>query len=459
MTIIVMINLCKKCTFIIGIIYLSSIFLKKDKSMKIRFIQILSTLLILIFYVSSLICQIEINYEPLKSFNPHDNFKDLASMDKYLSKPKLVGMGESTHGTHEFFQNRHRVFRYLVENYGFNTFFLEADYGNCLRVNKYINGEEDNLREVVKGIAMWPWVTEEMEALIKWMRGYNTEIKSGKKLQFIGCDMQRINSTIAEVDRLIAQYHSDLKDTMGYEEIVSEELGLDDDKFIHKYKSIVKEKKEELVNIDLTADDSFIAQTLIRHLEQIIEARERSNFYSYRDLKMAENILYHLEKDTSMKGFYWAHNGHIANFYSPKKKKDKSFYTAGGVLKNEMKDEYFIIGQEFDQGSFNAYHIPNFRYEEKINLEDINNYKLGVVFVDLNERELGYQFKDVPESILYFEPAQLSRKEALSLFVHNVGANYIPPRSIKDPSNMLLGTDVFDIIVLIKNTTATTLID
>lgn len=431
--------------------------------MEIKFIQVISKILLIVLilhgYISESLGQTNIKYVSLKSFNPNDDFSDLASLDESFSKSKIVGMGESTHGTHEFFKNRHRIFKYLVENHGFNVFFLEADYSNCLRVNKYINGENDNLREVVESIEMWLWVTEEMEALIEWMRNYNSSAQAEKKLQFIGCDMQRINTTISEIDKLIAKYDSTLIDSSKYVKITGEEFfELSDDKTIEKFKPIIIDKKEHLENIQFNRNDRYIYQTLIRHLEQIVEAREKRKFWSYRDVKMGENILYHLSNNPSMKGFYWAHNGHICNYYFPRKKEHKSYYTAGGVIKNKLKEEYFIIGQDFDQGTFNAFYIPNFNHDKKVDLNDINNYTLGPVTVGLNEKEIGSQFKDIPESILYIIPSELSRKKALSYFLHDVGGNYIPPKNPKDPSLYLVDRYAFDIIIIIKNTTETKLI-
>jgi len=436
---------------------------KKNLNIKMKSIQILGkillTVLILNGYVAELTCQTKINYVPLKSFNPNDDLSDLASLDKFFSKSKIVGMGESTHGTSEFFQNRHRVFRYLVENHGFNVFFLEADYSNCIRINKYINGKEDNLREVVKSIDMWPWVTEEMEELIEWMRNYNSSNLPNDKLQFIGCDMQNINTTISEIDKLITKYDSTLIDSSRYIKVSEREFyELADDETIQNYKPIIKNKREILEKIQFNPNDRYIYQTLIRHLQQIVEAREKRKFSSYRDVKMGENILYHLSNKPSMKGFYWAHNGHVINYYFPKKKEHKSYYTAGGVIKNKLQEEYLIIGQDFDQGTFNAYYIPNFNHDKKVDLEDINSYTFGPVTVGLNEKEIGSQFKDIPASILYIIPSEIRKKERY-YFLHHIGANYIPPKNPKDPSLHLVGRYFFDIVIIIKNTTETKLIE
>lgn len=405
------------------------------------------------------IAQTTMKYVPLESYSPEEEFSDLSSLDQFFSQSKIVGMGESTHGTHEFFQSRHRFFKYLVENHGFNTFFLEADYSRCLRVNNYINGTDDELRAVVKSIGMWPWITQEMAALIEWMRDYNAVASNKEKIRFIGCDMQRINTTITEIDKLIAKHDSTLIDSSIYVKITEKDFfSLSDDLVINKYQAIILDKKEKLETISFEADDKFIYQTLIRHLEQIVESKVKRTFFSYRDLKMAENILYHLEEHPSTKGFYWAHNLHICNISLPHKKEHKSFYTAGGVLKTKLNNEYFIIGQDFVYGTFNAYHIPNYNPLMKVDLEDFNNFVLGPVKVGLYEKELAYQFKDTPESVFYINPSELSKRKAMSLFLHDAGANYVPPRNKNKPSMMLLGEDAFDIVLMIKNTTETKLI-
>jgi erythromycin esterase len=39
---------------------------------------------------------------------------------------RVVGLGESTHGTAEFFRLKHRLVEYLVTAHGFRTFAMEA---------------------------------------------------------------------------------------------------------------------------------------------------------------------------------------------------------------------------------------------------------------------------------------------------------------------------------------------
>ena len=90
------------------------------------------TFLILLTFSITILAQDQ-SYTKI-SFTKESNqgLKELSPLFKNI---KVVAMGESTHGTSEFTILRFKMFKYLVENHQFNTFFLEADYANCLRIN------------------------------------------------------------------------------------------------------------------------------------------------------------------------------------------------------------------------------------------------------------------------------------------------------------------------------------
>ena len=49
-----------------------------------------------------------------------------------LKDAKVVGLGEATHGTRDFFQMKHRIFRYLVEKSQHKVIGFEADLKSWL---------------------------------------------------------------------------------------------------------------------------------------------------------------------------------------------------------------------------------------------------------------------------------------------------------------------------------------
>ncbi|GAB7030089.1 erythromycin esterase family protein [Streptomyces sp. NPDC021749] len=64
---------------------------------------------------------------PLRSTEPGRSTADLRPLGAMTGDAKVVGLGEATHGSHEFFTMKERVFRCLVEEKGFTTFALELN--------------------------------------------------------------------------------------------------------------------------------------------------------------------------------------------------------------------------------------------------------------------------------------------------------------------------------------------
>ena len=50
----------------------------------------------------------------------------------------LIGLGEATHGTAEFFKAKGRIFKYLAEHHNFKIFAIEADVGESILINQAI---------------------------------------------------------------------------------------------------------------------------------------------------------------------------------------------------------------------------------------------------------------------------------------------------------------------------------
>ncbi len=66
---------------------------------------------------------------------------------KLAASHQLVGVGESTHGTHEFFDFKSQLFKKLTEH-GFNVLLLEDSPGVCSQINDYIKSARGNIDSV-----------------------------------------------------------------------------------------------------------------------------------------------------------------------------------------------------------------------------------------------------------------------------------------------------------------------
>ena len=106
---------------------------------------------------------------------------------------RIVALGEATHGNVEFQQLKLEVFKLMVEKYGVRAFALEADYGGCEAVNRYIHGGKGSDGNVAVALGFTLYNTEQMEQLIDWMRQYNEVAAEGEDLRFYGFDMQSMD--------------------------------------------------------------------------------------------------------------------------------------------------------------------------------------------------------------------------------------------------------------------------
>ncbi len=119
---------------------------------------------------------------------------DLASFGSLVGDATVVGLGESTHGTREFFQMKHRLLKYLVKHKGFTIFAIEGSMAQASLLNDYVLYGKGNSKELLKNLEGWVYNTKEVLSMINWMYEYNQSAKI--KVQFAGFDSQDVNPLI-----------------------------------------------------------------------------------------------------------------------------------------------------------------------------------------------------------------------------------------------------------------------
>lgn len=115
---------------------------------------------------------------------------DMAPLATTLKDAQIVGMGESTHGSREIFQMKHRMFEFLVQKLGFRVFGLEASMPDCVAMDTYVLTGKGDPGKALSAQGFWTWNTQEVLSLLKWMRAYNANTKNTEKLRVVGFDMQ-----------------------------------------------------------------------------------------------------------------------------------------------------------------------------------------------------------------------------------------------------------------------------
>ena len=135
----------------------------------------------------------KLKFEELQA---HREIKEVQAEMKPLSAEyipeniTILSIGEAAHGCKEMQELKLSVFKEMVEKRGFTAFALEADYGECAEINRFIQGGEGSAEEMVQKFAFPIYHTKEMAELISWMREWNESAPEEKKVRFYGFDMQ-----------------------------------------------------------------------------------------------------------------------------------------------------------------------------------------------------------------------------------------------------------------------------
>ncbi len=135
-------------------------------------------------------------YEHLKSI-AHSGEKEelLMKIKDQVGDRKLVLLGESTHGTREYYRNRYLISRMLIEEKGFDFIGVEGDWSSIFTLNQYVKnlpGAPESARAAMKKFNRWPewmWANTEVEEMIEWLRSHNDPLPADEKVGFYGIDI------------------------------------------------------------------------------------------------------------------------------------------------------------------------------------------------------------------------------------------------------------------------------
>uniref|UniRef100_UPI0004BF1869 erythromycin esterase family protein n=1 Tax=Streptomyces flavochromogenes TaxID=68199 RepID=UPI0004BF1869 len=302
---------------------------------------------------------------PLRSTEPGGRTGDLRALSAMVGGAKVVGLGEATHGSHEFFAMKERVFRHLVEERGFTTFALEMSWSAGLRIDEYLQGGPGDPRRIAtETLAGSPWEREEFVSLIGWMREHNRR-RPGHRVHFMGDDLgapqlgdhifERVLSSVGrtrpEVLPRLTELYAGLRpfdDIFGYLRTPVAE---------RETNAVRAQEALDLVAAHLAADDDHawtvrharnIAETFAFATVDLADPASVTAAEHLRDRAMADNVLW-WQRHTGHRMLLSAHNGHVGYLSTHP---DMYPRTQGAVLRDHLGSGYAAIGFSFAGGSF-----------------------------------------------------------------------------------------------------------
>ncbi|MFF4910169.1 erythromycin esterase family protein [Streptomyces sp. NPDC001260] len=115
---------------------------------------------------------------------------DAASVMRLLpGRPRLLGLGEPTHGEDALLDLRNGLFRQLVEQEGYRTVAIESDCVRGLVVDDYVTSGTGNLDDVMERGFSHGWGAHAgNRELVRWMRAHNERRPASEQVRFAGVD-------------------------------------------------------------------------------------------------------------------------------------------------------------------------------------------------------------------------------------------------------------------------------
>lgn len=265
--------------------------------------------------------------------------RDYGQLFQQIGNSRLVLIGEASHGTHEFYRERARITRRLIEHHGFSGVAAEADWPDAYRVNRFVRGEGDdpNAEQALAGFRRFPaWMWRNMDVLdfAQWLRSYNLGHKFNAG--FYGLDLYSLYSSAQAVLAYLdandpaaaarARYRYSCfeafeEDTQAYGYAAS--FGMTESceqEVLDQLKEMLR-RAAELASRDGHSErrELFSAEQnarLVRNAERYYRSMfgGRVNSWNVRDQHMAEtldHLLAHLGPDSKI--VVWAHNSHLGD--------------------------------------------------------------------------------------------------------------------------------------------------
>ncbi len=395
---------------------------------------------------------LSVNAHVIKTVDAGNGFDDLQPFRDILKGVTVVGLGESSHGTSEFFRMKHRILEFLIKEMGFCSFYLEASMTRCRYINDYVLYGKGNLDTATAMQGFVTWRVEEMRDMIEWLRLYNKGLPDNKRVKFLGFDLQ-INDIGWEG---LHAFYSKVKpveisalDTLERQLLLAAKMANSQDRYMEDtvlyaqaYLQCIRIKKdidsEKVKYLTMVGENRYEENrmniTLI--MQEIESFKDRYN--SKRDYYMAENILYLLRREKpGSRVAVWAHNGHINNGI------EGDVIAMGKFLTDSLKDKYYSIGFEFYSGSFQSRNMDLKNYSPNW---DINT--VGAPPVLSLPSYLNKTGKDM--FYLDFRHMGALRNFSQPLYMHAFGSMYysaspeVYPATLKD----------YDGLIYIKTSTA-----
>ncbi len=269
---------------------------------------------------------------------------DYDTLLELIGDARVVLLGEASHGTAEFYRERARITRRLIEERGFSIVAVEADWPDAYRVNRWVRGENRDGSAIeslddFQRFPRWMWRNRNVLEFVEWLREHNDTLPPERRAGFYGLDLYSLFASIEAVLDFLEQVDPDAarrarqryacfdhfgEDTQAYG--YAAEFGLTPSCEADVIAQLVELQRgtAEFTRRDgrTGVDELFFVEQnarLVKNAEEYYRTmfRGRVESWNVRDRHMAETLDALLDRfgrpGAPARAVVWAHNSHLGD--------------------------------------------------------------------------------------------------------------------------------------------------
>jgi protein-L-isoaspartate(D-aspartate) O-methyltransferase len=271
--------------------------------------------------------------ENAESFDDIDSAPTDGLLER-IDQARIVLIGESTHGTSEFYRMRARITKALIERKGFNIVVIEGDWPDTNAIDRYVRGHgEAYLRTpAFSRFPTWMWRNHETREFVDWLREHNEGREREDMVSAHGLDLYSLNNSIGAVleylDRVDPQAAETARtryacfspwesDPATYgRAAVSGGMETCEQQAVDMLTDLMKKRAEYIQRDGENYFDAIRNAAVIREAERYYRvmyygSRESWNLRDSHMFDTLSEVLHH-RRDGS-RAVVWAHNSHVGN--------------------------------------------------------------------------------------------------------------------------------------------------
>ncbi|OUL34861.1 erythromycin esterase [Nostoc sp. T09] len=261
-----------------------------------------------------------------------------------IGNARFVLIGEASHGTHEFYEQRAEITKRLIQEKGFTAVAVEADWPDAYRINRYVRGvsEDPTPAEALSNFQRFPaWMWRNIDVLkfVNWLRQYNDALpQNAIKVGFYGLDLYSMYASMAEVLNYLDRVDPEAAQRARYRYSCFEHFGEDSQHYgyaasfglsesceqevVNQLRELQRRANEFKHHNPVAADELFYIEQnarLVKNAEAYYRSmfQERVSSWNIRDRHMAETLDHltaHLDQQGQpAKVVVWEHNSHLGD--------------------------------------------------------------------------------------------------------------------------------------------------